>query len=56
MTDCTSEFPDDWFEDAKLSPEKRKRVGSILKILEAGFNGIVDIIMVEDLKKKIRDK
>ncbi len=22
MTDCTSEFPDDWFENAKMSPEK----------------------------------
>ena len=21
MTDCTEEFPDDWFKDAKLSPE-----------------------------------
>ena len=23
MTDCISEFPDHWFEDAKLSPEKK---------------------------------
>lgn len=23
MTDCASEFPDDWFENAKLSPEKK---------------------------------
>jgi hypothetical protein len=23
MTDCKSEFPDDWFKNAKLSPEKR---------------------------------
>lgn len=23
MTDCRNEFPDDWFENAKLSPEKR---------------------------------
>ena len=23
MTDCTGEFPEDWFEHAKLSPEKR---------------------------------
>ena len=23
MTDCAREFPDDWFEHAKLSPEKR---------------------------------
>ena len=23
MTDCTGEFPADWFEQAKLSPEKR---------------------------------
>ncbi len=22
MTDCTSEFPDDWFQNAKMSPEK----------------------------------
>ena len=22
MTDCAAEFPDDWFEDAKLSPER----------------------------------
>ena len=22
MTDCVDEFPDDWFEDAKLSPER----------------------------------
>lgn len=23
MTDCTDEFPSDWFENAKLSPEKK---------------------------------
>lgn len=23
MTDCTDEFPDDWFENAKFSPEKK---------------------------------
>lgn len=23
MTDCISEFPEDWFENAKLSPEKK---------------------------------
>src|SRR6056297_1569109 len=23
MTDCRDEFPDEWFENAKLSPEKR---------------------------------
>lgn len=23
MTDCLAEFPDHWFEDAKLSPEKK---------------------------------
>lgn len=23
MTDCTDEFPSDWFEHAKLSPEKK---------------------------------
>jgi hypothetical protein len=23
MTDCTDEFPEDWYENAKLSPEKR---------------------------------
>lgn len=23
MTDCKDEFPDDWFENAKLSPEKK---------------------------------
>lgn len=25
MTDCTDEFPADWFEDAKLSPGKRDK-------------------------------
>ena len=23
MTDCAAEFPEDWFENAKLSPEER---------------------------------
>ena len=57
MTDCTGEFPDDWFETAKLSPDRSDpklnyfgvRASKPLsywraKVHAVGFSGIVAII------------
>ena len=58
MTDCKKEFPESWFENAKLSSEKKNcnqnyfkikaKAGYMKKTLGDGFSSIVDTIWEGD--------